>query len=211
MGTINKFYNLNNHAFDSMNKAATNDIEAELKNVLTFSKFGPKSSRFLRDWGMKHLNIPAEEIGEWMGKWHNYAMKVREVESLNRKGAEATGSSAKGVYQFLSKKLSKNNAVQTARQRAYNLDGIANDESRYGIGWDFIKGISDDPSEWTNDQADLMFLVNLAAQEGSDEYFKNVGYGSNGKELYYQFHHTDPSAINDEGKVRIDNILGKEK
>ena len=61
--------------------------------------------------------------------------------------AEASTSTAAGVYQFTEK------SVKTAKNRAKNI----------GIDPGFINLISNDPKQWTDQEADIMFLGNMFA------------------------------------------------
>jgi hypothetical protein len=61
--------------------------------------------------------------------------------------AEASTSTAAGVYQFT------NESVKTAKKRATNI----------GIDPGFINLIPNDPRQWTDQEADIMFLGNMFA------------------------------------------------
>jgi hypothetical protein len=92
--------------------------------------------------------------------------------------AAAGTTSAKGVYQFTDA------SVDTGRNRMRNM----------GFDDEFIGGISDNPQEWDDEQADAMFLANMYAQKGSDEMLGKIGRGDDKsrQDAYYKFHHTAP-------------------
>ena len=120
---------------------------------------------------------------------YKWSMMVREIESDNNPNAAAKTSSAKGVYQFTDA------SVQTAKNRMSNM----------GFDTYYIREIDINPKNWTNEQADSVFLANMFAQRGSDKLLKKVGQGDLDamKEAYYKFHHTDP----DEATIKRVNRL----
>ena len=70
-----------------------------------------------------------------------------------------------------------------------------------------------DPKEWTDDDADLMFIAHLMTKKGSEWYIDQIGKGTNKKaeiEAYFKFHHTDESKVIGEGKDRILKIFNEE-
>ena len=193
-------------AFDAMLMTSGRDVSMN-------TGFELEPENFLYSRALK-LDIPDKDIHDWMSEWFNYSRKVRKIESGDRKYQSPEESSAEGVYQFITtefeipvdpgfqgpphfpKSIKINpetgeeeifipkNSVETARQRAFNL----------GVSSKYIKDISDNPNDWHDDQADVMFLANIAAAPGSDQYFIDVGYGKNQLETYYLFHHTKPDA-----------------
>ena len=120
-------------------------------------------------------------------KWSRF---VRHIESDNNHKASAGTTSAKGVYQFTDA------SVHTAKNRMNNM----------GFEIEDIREIDVNPHNWTDIQADCMFLANVFAQRGSDKYLKKIGDGDLEamKQAYYKFHHTDP----DEATIkRVDKIM----
>mgnify|MGYP003657957627 CR=1 FL=1 len=97
------------------------------------------------------MNIPEEQREDYMNNMYDFSQQVRHVESDNNPLAAAGTTSAKGVYQFT------DDSVNTGLNRMGNL----------GYNQDFIGGISQNPSEWDDEQADSMFLSNIFAQTGS--------------------------------------------
>ena len=121
--------------------------------------------------------------------------------------AKASTSTAAGVYQFTEK------SVKTAKNRAKNI----------GIDPGFINLISNDPRQWTDQEADIMFLGNMFASEVLDktygglrgrpglvdsllaEAFKpnNPSFDAM-EDLYYTTHHTAPDEAT---KARVKQIF----
>lgn len=125
---------------------------------------------------------------------HPFLQFVREIESNNDR-TKVSKEGAKGVYQFLNEK-----SIDAALIRAGEI----------GISEDFLKGIHrTDASEWTDQQADVMFVANLfprVVETGRNTYYKRPGkpglvdklmddalikLDRNAMEdLYYTLHHT---------------------
>jgi hypothetical protein len=124
------------------------------------------------------MGIPEEQREDYMNNMYDFSQQVRHIESDNNPLAAAGTTSAKGVYQFT------DDSVNTGLNRMGNL----------GYNQDFIGGISQNPSEWDDEQADSMFLSNMFAQSGSDAYLNRIGGGDAEarQEAYYKFHHTAP-------------------
>ncbi len=127
--------------------------------------------------------------------------------------AEAKTTTAKGVYQFTDK------SVDTAKTRAKNI----------GFDSSFIDLIPNNPKQWTDDEADIMFLANMFASivdPNNPKAKKGKMYsGIEGrpglvdslltlvlnenpdvdvmKDLYYTIHHTNPdeATINRVNKI----------
>jgi hypothetical protein len=139
--------------------------------------FGSKSLAFL-DKQMDRLGIKEEKRDAFTENMFDFSRQVRNVESDNNRMAAADSTSAKGVYQFTDA------SVATGRNRMANL----------GFEDKFTSGISSNPQEWSDEQADSMFLANMFAQKGSDKYLKEIGRGDEKarQEAYYKFHHTNP-------------------
>ena len=109
--------------------------------------------------------------------------------------ARAKTTTASGVYQFTE------DSVETAKNRAYNL----------GFDKNIIKNISNDPTKWTNKDADIMVLANLFAQSKKQPGFVDEllikAFGGDRQamqEAYYMLHHTDPD---DATKSRVNQIM----
>ena len=124
------------------------------------------------------MNIPTEQRGDYMKNIYDWSQQVRNIESDNNPMAAAGSTSAKGVYQFT------DDSVTTGLNRMRNM----------GFDNEFIQGISSNPQEWTDEQADAMFLANTFAQSGSDNMLNLIGGGDTKarQDAYYQFHHTAP-------------------
>ena len=116
--------------------------------------------------------------------------------------AEAKTTTAKGVYQFTDE------SVKVAKKRAKNI----------GFDASSINLISNDPRQWTDDEADVMFLANMFASTVDPDNPKTkkgqMYSGLKGrpglidslltlvlnknpdvdvmKDLYYTIHHTNP-------------------
>ena len=121
---------------------------------------------------------------------YKWSQMVREIESDNNPKASAATTSAKGVYQFTDA------SVETAKNRMNNM----------GFFIDDIRDIPTNPHNWTDEQADCIFLANMFAQRGSDKLLRKVAYGDLEamKQSYYKFHHTDP----DKATIkRVDKLM----
>ena len=121
---------------------------------------------------------------------YDWSRFVRHIESDNNPKASAGTTSAKGVYQFT------DGSVQTAKNRMFNM----------GFEKEYIREISNNPHNWTDEQADSIFLANMFAQRGSDKLLVKIGDGDLDamKHAYYKFHHTDPDIAT---RQRVDNII----
>ena len=128
--------------------------------------------------------------------------------------AQASTTTAAGVYQFTK------DSIDTAKTRAINL----------GIDSGFVNLIPDDPTQWTDQEADVMFLANMFASivdPNNPNATKGQTYhGLQGRpglvdsllveafdvnpsikameDLYYTIHHTKPDAAT---KSRAKKIL----
>ena len=141
------------------------------------SKFSQQNIGFLNKQ-FDRMNIPEEQREDYMNNIYDFSQQVRHIESDNNPLAAAGTTSAKGVYQFT------DDSVNTGLNRMGNL----------GYNQDYIGGISQNPSEWDDEQADSMFLSNIFAQTGSDAYLNKIGGGDAQarQDAYYKFHHTAP-------------------
>ena len=129
-----------------------------------------------------------KEMDEYTKNIYDFAMIVRDIESQNNPKAVHDISTASGVYQFLV------DSIPVARRRALNI----------GVQQDVLDDIPEDPTIWTNDQADLLFMANILGQRGSDWYIHQIGVGNSeaGIETYYKFHHTNPGRKTRERAVK---------
>tara|TARA_R110002020_G_scaffold215700_1_gene422954 strand:- start:43 stop:831 length:789 start_codon:yes stop_codon:yes gene_type:complete len=141
---------------------------------------------------MDRLGIQGKDREQFLTNMHKFSQDTRGMESDNNPLAANPTSSAKGVYQFT------DDSVQTGLNRMRTL-GYGDRASAEAAGLspyseEFISGISSNPQEWSDEQADAMFLSNMMAQRGSDEYLMGIGQGEQGKarDAYYKFHHTAP-------------------
>ena len=135
---------------------------------------------------MDRLGLEGKDRESFLTNMSKFSDDTRMMESddnplavnIPQEGKEAT--SARGAYQFT------RDSVDTGKQRMRNL----------GYSDDYLSGVSDDPTEWDPEQADAMFLSNIIAAPGSDEYLRGIGAGDKGKygarEAYYKYHHTAP-------------------
>lgn len=141
------------------------------------SFFAGKNIDFLTSQ-LDRMNIPMEERGDYMKNIYDWSQQVRNIESDNNPMAAAGSTSAKGVYQFT------DDSVTTGLNRMRNM----------GFDEDFIQNISSNPHDWTDEQADAMFLANTFAQRGSDDMLNLIGGGDTKarQDAYYKFHHTAP-------------------
>jgi hypothetical protein len=139
--------------------------------------FGEQNINFLNKQ-FDRMNIPEEERESYMKNMYDYSQNIRHIESDNNPLAAAGTTSAKGVYQFT------DDSVKTGMNRMKNM----------GFGEDIISGISQNPAEWDDEQADSMFLANMFAQKGSDDLLGRIGGGDSEamQDAYYKFHHTAP-------------------
>ena len=114
----------------------------------------------------------------------DYMEVVREIESSNDNTQVNTDSGGAGFYQFIE------NTVPTAKNRA----------KRMHTAEDFVANISDNPLEWDDDEAGLMFLAHAFGADvneertsiGSDELFYRIGTDFDPeaqKDLYMNYHY----------------------
>jgi hypothetical protein len=182
---VSTMENPNNYNQTQFTPSIGRDVEAEAfgtKSLFENPYSGETASMLERQ--MDRLKLEGSDRESFLTNIHNFARDTRIMESddnplaVNIPQAGQEQTSAKGAYQFTDA------SVDTARQRMRNL----------GFGDEFIQGISSDPREWAPEQADAMFLSNVIAQTGSDEYLRSIGSGEQGKarEAYYKFHHTSP-------------------
>ena len=148
------------------------------------------------------LNNLLEQVQYTDGR-DDFLNLIRKIESDNNPMASPGTTTAKGVYQFTDK------SVETAKNRAINL----------GLDKGVINLISSDPRQWTDDEADIMFMANMFASvvdpnnpltnkketysglKGRPglvdsllaESYKETPSIDAIKDLYYTIHHTNPN------------------
>ena len=154
--------------------------------------FSDKNREFLiKQYDRMKMGDTGISEDEFIDNMWDFSSKTRHMESDNNPNARAKTTSASGLYQFT------DDSINTGRQRMQNM------------GWEKedYEGIGDDATQWTPEQADAMFLSNMFAQGGSDEYLSAIGGGDKNmqKEAYYKFHHTDPDIATTN---RADEIFG---
>jgi len=124
------------------------------------------------------LGISESDIPNATKNMLDWSKQIRMIESDNNPMASPGTTTAKGVYQFT------DDSVNTGLQRLRNM--------KYPE--EMIAGISNNPQEWSDRQADDMFFGNIFAQKGSDPILREIAMGNQmaRREAYYNFHHTDP-------------------
>lgn len=171
------------------------------------------------------VNSLIEQI-QYTDERHPFFNLVRQIESgegyspkdvkypFGNPDAESD-SKAKGVYQFKDKDA-KVNAVKTARNRAKQLKSVFPGILDSNI-LDLLPSSDSNPKDWTDDQADLMFLFNLLAQEKKDSKGKPIvgfiddliikAFGGDRKSMHdvYELHHT---SLDDKGtRSRLNRFI----
>ena len=155
--------------------------------------FGEKNIGFLNKQ-FDRMKISEDQRKDYLDNLYGFSQNVRQIESDNNPMAAAGTTSAKGVYQFTDA------SVDTGRNRMRNM----------GFDDDYIGGISANPQEWDDEQADAMFLANMFAQKGSDALLSKIGQGDAQakQDAYYKFHHTAP----DEATIsRVNKLMPANK
>jgi hypothetical protein len=172
--------------------------------------------------------LKEEEKIEWAKGWYDYAQKTQCIESdcdyETGRQMENKYSTAKGAYQFLTTeygpedtkwiigkdgkqvKFTPKNSVEVARTRVWNTGLVDKGFIENEAGEDMI---SDNPINWTEDQADVMFISNIAMQPGSDSLVIDVGNGINYHSTYEKFHYAGD--IDKKTKDRMNEKYGKEE
>tara|TARA_Y100000385_G_scaffold280795_1_gene332523 strand:- start:543 stop:1112 length:570 start_codon:yes stop_codon:yes gene_type:complete len=122
--------------------------------------------------------------------------RVAEIESDSGKNTISKISSAKGIFQFLTK--GDGNAFQTGLNRLERHLGKTQ--------WITEARKHNDPNSLTKDQQQALFLANIYEQKGTDSYLKKIAQGDNVAmaEAYGKFHHTVPDIYTDS---RISSIF----
>ena len=162
--------------------------------------FGDKSIEFLNAQ-MDRLNIPEDQRDAFISNMYDFSRQVRNIESDNdpMRVPGIEGNTAKGVYQFT------DDSGTTGKNRMANM----------GFDTEYIEGIGSNPQEWSDEQADDMFLANFFAQSGSDRYITDIGRGNVDarKGAYYQFHHTNPDEATRrrvDKEMLVDNVVSEQ-
>ena len=131
----------------------------------------------------KGYEIPDEQA--YIDNILDYMEVVREIESSNDNTQVNAESGAAGFYQF------KKDTIPTAKNRA----------KRMHTAEDYVANIPDNPLEWDEDQAGLMFLAhafgaplneNRSPVIGSDELFHRIGTNFDPQaqqDLYMNYHY----------------------
>lgn len=128
----------------------------------------------------------------------SFTDKVAEIESSSGKDTVSQISSARGIFQFLTK--GKGNAFQTGLNRLERHLGKTK--------WITEARKHNDPNKLSEDQQKALFLANVYEQSGSDDYLKRISEGSNAAmaEAYSKFHHTVENIYKDPRISRIFNL-----
>lgn len=142
-----------------------------------------------------------EDIGNKLGldntdNFDVFTDKVAEIESTSGKNTVSTLSSARGIFQFLTK--GEGNAFQTGLNR---LERHLGDDTK----WIDEARKHNDPNKLTEDQQRALFLANVYQQKGSDPFFLKIAQGNKQAmaEAYSKFHHTVEDIHNDPRIFRI--------
>lgn len=129
--------------------------------------------------------------------------KVAKAESSGGKNTISEISSARGIFQFLTK--GKGNAFQTALNRLERHLGKTD--------WIEKARKHNDPNKLSEDQQKALFLANIYEQKGTNDYLKKIAEGNNlaMAEAYSKFHHTVENIYKDPRLSRIFNVTPKTK
>ena len=127
---------------------------------------------------LSDLGISETDLTSAVGNLEQWAKQVKNIESDNNPMASPGTTSAKGVYQFV------DDSVPVGKQRMKNM----------GFSDKYVNSLSDNPQEWSSEDADAIFFGNVFAQEGSDPFIKEIAKGNQKarRDAYYKFHHTAP-------------------
>jgi hypothetical protein len=173
------------------------------------------------------LNIPEDDQIDWAKNWHTFAKKTQCIESdcnyEKGKLMENDISTASGGYQFLTTEYKPEdtkwitgadgkrvlfipkNPVEVARNRAKEreVDNTLTDPNSPNY-------ISDNPIDWTEDQADIMFIANISNQPKSNDFMNQVGQGINYHATYKKFHYAK-EIVGKKTQERMEKYYGKEE
>jgi len=129
--------------------------------------------------------------------------RVAEAESSGGRNTISEISSARGIFQFLTK--GKGNAFQTGLNRLERHLGKTD--------WIEEARKHNDPNKLSEDQQKALFLANIYEQKGTNDYLKKIAEGNNlaMAEAYSKFHHTVENIYKDPRLSRIFNVAPKTK
>ena len=135
----------------------------------------------------------------------NFIENVAQIESSGGKDTVSDISSARGIYQFLTK--GEGNAFQTGLNRTERTYKLKGDKVP---SWINEARKHNDPNKLTPKQQEDVMLANLYQQKGTDDYFKRILAGDKlaQAQMYGTYHHTVPDIYKDD---RISEIFGIEK
>jgi len=127
-----------------------------------------------------------------------FTNKVAEIESSGGKNTTSKLSSAKGIFQFLTK--GERNAFQTGLNRLERHLGK--------VEWIKKARENNDPNLLSKDQQKALFLANIYQQKGTNEYLKKIAEGNSlaMAEAYSKFHHTVENIYKDPRISKIFNL-----
>jgi hypothetical protein len=130
-------------------------------------------------------NVSREEAADNMNR---FSTKVAGVESTYGKNLTNSTSSARGIYQFLTK--GDGNAFETGLNRVMNA---YNDAGQETPSWVATARKHGDPIKLTDSQQEEVMLANIYKQKTSNLAGMLDGNNESAMNLYLNHHHTDPS------------------
>ena len=159
---------------------------------------------------------------EWAKQVHKFAKKTQCIESdcnydIGRT-MENDESTATGGYQFLTTEYGPEDRewrinADTGKKELFipknPVEVGINRAKAEGVDSSFVASINDNPINWDEDQADVMFIAHISGAPGSDIILADVGKGVNWHSAYKRFHYRGD--INKETKREMDEHYGKEK
>jgi hypothetical protein len=159
---------------------------------------------------------------EWAKQWHKFAKKTQCIESdcnydIGKEMKNAI-STATGGYQFLTTEYGPEDRKWRTNTKTGEKElfipknpvevGINRSYSE-GVDSSFVASISDNPINWDEDQADVMFIAHISGAPESDMVIADVGKGVNWHSAYKRFHYRGD--IDKDTKERMDEYYGKEE
>tara|TARA_R110000796_G_scaffold114320_1_gene226026 strand:- start:194 stop:958 length:765 start_codon:yes stop_codon:yes gene_type:complete len=130
-------------------------------------------------------NVSRAEAADNMDR---FSTKVAGVESTYGKNLTNSKSSARGIYQFLTK--GDGNAFSTGLNRVMNA---YNDAGQAAPSWVAAARKHGDPIKLTDSQQEEVMLANIYKQKTSNLAGMLEGNNASAMDLYLKHHHTDPS------------------
>ena len=130
-------------------------------------------------------NVSREEAADNMDR---FSTKVAGVESTYGQNLTNNTSSARGIYQFLTK--GDGNAFSTGLNRVMNTYVDAGQEAP---SWVAAARKHGDPIKLTDSQQEEVMLANIYKQKTSNLSGMLEGNNAAAMDLYLKHHHTDPS------------------